>query len=357
MSEAKIVINYEEIIQSIGEEFHDIWYALQDENVDEEVKKQISFIKTIEISDEQSFVKKRETQNLLQSTLYIVIRFGSGATNYGSSVTPISLYCVGTANKIKPTQILLGVFASSWTTKNMSQGLVDGQGESLENKQVLQVWNTPEVITNFNEVDADFKNLFRLTGNIVAGPSAVRMGTLTYYWGSGSNDYEEISIMMFQDGYHAGLDSQPFGNTHGFVKSEVNFSTYTFSISTYLLGGSHLAAAALSIRGFRNRNVSSASNPNPYAIYEKNVLTGVISQRDNYFRIEPNDYLKLKIEFTNGFTNMPYDGPSGSSIPDEVANSNDDVLASDFFMYYKIVDSQIGQELAGLPSLTMTFTR
>ena len=355
MSETKIVVNYEEIIQSIGEQFQDVLDGLK--NV-EEIKDQIAFVQSIEISDEQSFVKKREDKDLLKSTLYIMVRFGSGATNYGSSVTPISLYCVGTANKVKPTQILLGVFASSWTTKNMSQGLINTEtGESLENKQVLQVWNTPEIVTNFNEVDDDFKNLFRLTGNIVAGPSAIRMGTLTYYWGSGSNDYEEISIMMFQDGYHASLDSQPFGNTHGFAKSEVNFSTYTFSISTYLLGGSHLAAAALSIRGFRNRNVSSATNPNPYAIYTKNPLNDAITQNDTYFRVRPNDYLKLKIEFTNGFTNMPYDAPSDSDIPDEVVNSNDDVLASDFFMYYKIVDSQIGQELAGLPSLTIAFTR
>ena len=94
MSEAKIVINYEEIIQSIGEEFQDIWYALQSDDVDEEVKKQVSCIKTIEISDEQSFVKKQENNKLLQSTLYVAVKFGSGATNYGSSVTPISLYCV-----------------------------------------------------------------------------------------------------------------------------------------------------------------------------------------------------------------------------------------------------------------------
>ena len=357
MSEAKIVINYEEIIQSIGEEFQDIWYALQDID-DDDIKKQISFIKSIEISDEQSFIKKRESENLLQGTLYIAIKFGSGATNYGSSVTPISLYCVGTANKVKPAQILLGVFASSWTTKNMSQGLTNTEtGESLEDKQVLQVWNTPEIITNFNEVDADFKNLFRLTGNIVAGQSAVRMGTLTYYWGSGANDYEEISIMAFQDGYRASLDSQPFGNTHGFAKSEVNFSTYSFTITTYLLNNSHLAAAALSIRGFRNRNVNSVNSPNSYAIYTKNPLNDVITQNNTYFRVKPNDCLKLKIEFTNGFTNMPYDAPSGSDVPDEVSNVDDDVLASDFFMYYKVIDSQIGQELAGLPSLTLAFAR
>ena len=359
MAETKIVVNYEQIIQKIGEELQDVWRGLKDLEGDEtaEIRKQISNIKAIEISDEQSFVKKEKTEKLLQGTLYIAIKFGPGATNYGSSVSPISLYCVGTANKVKPAQILLGVFASSWTTKNLSQDLIDSEsGESLEVKDMLQVWNTPEIVTNFNEIDADFKNLFRLTGNIVIGQSAVRVGTLTYYWGSGENDFEQLSIMSFQDGYRASLDSQPFGNTQGFAKSEVNFSTYTFTISTYLLNNSYLAAAALSLRGFRNRNVSTTLSPNPFAIYTKG-LGGTVSQNDTYFRVGKNDYFKIKIELTNGFTNAPFVAPSGSDVPTEVASLTDEVLASDFFLYYKVVDSQIGQELAGLPSLTMSFTR
>ena len=317
MSEANVVINYENIINAIGEQIQDVWYALQNlGNTDEEkeIKKQISNIKAIEISDEQSFVRKREEKPLLQGTLYIVVRFGAGAINYGSSVTPISLYCVGTANKVKPSQLILGVFASTWTTKNLSQGLVDDENQSLEVKDALQVWNTPEIITNFNEIDNDFKNLFRLTGNIVVGPSAVRVGELTYYWGDGPNDFEKINVMSFQDGYRASLDSQPFGNTNGFAVSEVNFSTYTFTISTYLLNN-HLTADILAIRGFRNAG------------------SGLISSD-----LDPNEKVKIKIDFTNGFTNI-YSG------------------SDSFYAYFKIVSSQIGQELAGIPTLVIAFTR
>ena len=327
-----VVINYIDIIKLVGEQIQAVWYGLQ-ESQDEGILKEISNIKKIEVSDEQSFNKKRNESKIEKGTVYVVVRFGSGSINYGSSVTPISLYVMGTANKVKPTQLLLSVFASAWTTKNLGEGLISEDGVSLELERASQVWNTPEIITNFNEVDSDFKNLFRLTGNVVIGSSAVRVGKLIYIYDTSNNNYpslpasgwEEISIMSFRDGYRASLDSQPFGNTNGFAKSEVNFSTYTFSVSTYLLDN-HLGADVLAIRGFRNRSGS-----------------GIMS------KFSPNDQMKIKLEFNNGFTNFPNSGESSSS--------SDTVLGDDFFAFFKVVDSQIGQEIAGIPSLTVTFTR
>ena len=321
---ADVVINYVNIIQAIGDQIQNVWYALKDSE-DEGIVNEISNIKKIEVSDEQSFNKKKGESKIEKGTAYIVARFGSGSINYGSSVTPISLYVMGTANKVKPTQLLLSVFSSVWTTKNLCQGLEDTEGNSLEISNALQVWNTPEIITNFNEIDADFKNLFRLTGNIVVGASAVRVGTLTYYWGSGANDKETVNIMSFQDGYRASLNSQPFGNTHGFAKSEANFSTYTFSVSTYLLDN-HLSADLLAIRGFRNRNGGAISSTK-----------------------KPNDDFKVVLKFTNGFDNLP----NSQSNPSQ----GDTVWTDNFFNLFKVVDSQIGQEIAGIPTIVITFAR
>ena len=340
-----VVINYVEVIEAIGEQFQSVWYALKN-SADEKVQKEIANVKKIEVSDEQSFNKKKSENKIEKGAIYIVARFSAGSINYGSSVTPISLYCIGTSNKVKPTQLMLSVFASSWTTLNLAQGLVDSEGNSLEKSWGLQVWNTPEIITNFNEIDADFRNLFRLTGNIVVGESAVRLGTLTYIYDETHNLSETVNIMSFADGYRASLDSQPFGNTKGFVKSEVNFSTYTFSISTYLLNN-HISAAALSVRGFRNR-----SNSGIGAIFKENGTQKTPGNRDytnTYFVVHKNQELKLKLEFNNGYVNIPADS--------EASNTNDDILDSDFFSYFKIVDSQIKQEIAGIPMLTITFTR
>lgn len=423
MSEAKVIINYESIVKAIGKQFQDVWSALS-ETEDDGIKKLISNITSIEISDEQSFVSKRKKQALLQGTLYIAVRFGSGAINYANSVTPISLYCVGTANKVKPAQLILGVFCSTWTTKNLAQELIGKDGEDLEIHNALQVWNTPEIITNFNEVDADFKNLFRVTGNIVVGPSAIRMGKMTYYFnklvktpddksvtvytssqdftgwtlnkevpiedvpeeswptvtvtdwdtsdsyaifesfkvtfdatrgvfilhgiaspksdelnGDISFDYsytkydyvpgsETVNVMSYQDGLQSSLNSQAFGNTNGFTKSEVNFSTFAFTISTYLVNG-QLGKDMLALRGFRYR-------PNGQYSYETS-------------KFSANDYVKIKLEFTNGYTNMPEDG--------EATSDKDPVKGDEFYCKYKVVSSKIGQEIAGIPNLTIAFTR
>ena len=361
-----IVINYIDIIQAIGEQIQQVWYALQ-ESDKEEIIREISNIKKIEVSDEQSFNKKRSENKVEKGAVYVVVRFGSGSINYGSSLTPISLYVMGTANKVKPTQILLSVFASAWTTKALAQDIQDENGNLLEIENASQVWNTPEIITNFNEVDADFKNLFRLTGNIVVGSSTVRVGKLTYFYGETDNyphlpavGWEEVNIMSFQDGYRASLDSQPFMNTDGFAQSEVNFSTYTFSISTYLLDN-QISADMLAIRGFRNKIAPVYDATSTYSVgdivFYNDGLGGYIYscisdistpetfdathwkqiKRAFYSTFSQNQYMKIKLEFTNGFTNIPND--------------------NDFFSSFKVVDSSIGQEIAGIPTLNITFTR
>lgn len=329
MPDSKVILNYEDIIDYIGEELR---YILQEliSNEDKAISSLISNIKSIEISDEQHYKKQQANKQLNRGTVYLVVRFRSGPINFASSVTPIAIYALGVANQVKPVQLLLGTFASFWTTKNMLQGIGD------EIKEILQVWNTPEVVSNFNVSEEDFRNLYSVTGNIVIGPKAVRLGTLTYYYGDSYQYSETVNIMSFHDGYHASLDSQPFGDTGGFAESEVNFSTYTFSVSTYLLEG-QLARDSLAVRGFR---------------YRPNNTYSLESGKFSIF--DPNQKVKVKLEFTNGFTNAP--GLDGPNTP-EAKSSTDPVKGDDFYTFYKIVDSQIGQELAGIPSLTITFAR
>lgn len=412
MSESKIVINYEEIVRYIASQVQYIWQELASDT-SEEISSLISNIKSIEVSDEQHFRKQESSRTLRRGTVYLIVRFSSGAINYASSVTPISIYGLGVANQVKPVQLLLGTFSSFWTTKNLGQDMEE------EASDMLQVWNTPEVISNFNIVDEDFRNLYRITGNIIIGPKAIRVGVLTYYYGMNYENSEKINIMTFQDGYHASLDSQPFGDTNGFVQSEVNFSTYTFSISTYLLN-SQLARDILAIRGFRNRkpktqqietisyvdaNFTATDDPhlylfeaesatalNPALIDYQSVkvikcekgdddvdwielnahfdpetgkLIATGTSRDIYYgtvkvtysyyapgeysNFDANKKAKLKIDFNNGFNNEPNVG--------EEPDLDDPVMGDDFYMFYKIVDSGINQEIAGIPSLTITFAR
>lgn len=315
------IVKYQEIITYISNQIKVVWDSLLSEGT-EDVKKLMASIKSIEVSDEQFFRKQESDRKLRRGTVYMVVRFSSGGINFASSVTPISIYALGVANQVKPVQMLLGTFSSFWTTKQLGEGLETSATD------MLQVWNTPEVISNFNVVDDDFRNLYRVTGNIVIGPDAVRLGKLTYYWGDGEDEYETVPIMAFHDNIHTSLDSQAFGNTNGFSQSEANFGTFTFSISTYLLNN-HLTRDMLAVRGLRYR-------PN-----------GIYSNETSKF--DMNDPLKLKLEFNNDYTNMPGD--------DEEESADDPVKGDDFYVYYKLVDSGIGQEIAGIPTLTISVTR
>ena len=316
---AEVIVNYKSIIECISSQIDTVWKELA-RSADENTQKEMSNIKGIEISDEQNFMRKQDVLGE-QGIVYIVVKFGAGSINFGSSVCPVSLMCMGTANKIKPVQLLMSVFASFWTTKNL-------ENNGVTETTMLQVWNTPEVMANFTEVNLEFRNLLRVSGNIVIGPAAIRMGTMTYYYDdNGTEKSEQMSIMSFQDQYNASMDTQPFGNTDGFTKSEVNFSTYAFSSSTYLLD-SHFSNDMLAIRGFRYR---------PNCVY--NSATS---------KFAPNQWIKIKLEFTNGYTNM-----SGTNETKD--ETTDPVKGEDFFSYFKIAGSKIGQELAGLPTLSVAF--
>lgn len=424
--EIEIITNYSEIVDSISKEILFVWQTLV-ANGDEATKKLFASIKQILISDEQMFRKQEESNTLKKDSVYIVVKFGGGPSNFGSAVAPISLYALGVANKVKPVQLILGTFVSYWTTKYLGEGTEDVKNH------MLQVWNTPEVVSNFNVVDISFRNLYKVTGNIVIGPHAVRLGVLTYFYKTpilthkeddftlhattsdlvehtedgttyyscdidypasaipiskrdwetvkveeyetqGNTFYklnvtfdkingvfkirgetylseideniyieysydelsfiegsEKIPFMAFQKGYHASMDSQPFGNTGGFAVSEVNFSTSTFTISTYLLDN-QISRDMLAVDGFRYR---------PNGVYKL--------EEGKSSAFSPNDLVKVGLEFGNGFTNMLESNESKSV--------NDPVKGSDIYMRYKILDVQISQELADITKLVIAFTR
>ena len=315
-----VVLNYQELIDSISIELKYIWKELI-ESPDKEIVNLISNIKGIIVSDEQFFRKQEANRALRRGTVYLVVRFSAGAINYDSSVVPISIYGLGIANQVKPVQVLLGTFASHWTTKNLCDGLtanINGVPTSLKDSKKVQVWNTPEVISNFNVVDDDFRNLYRITGNVIIGPNAVRLGTLTYYYqktvdGNTVEVPETISFMEADTDLRSSPDPQPFGDTYGFAKTEVQFSTDTLTISTYLLN-TQLIADAFSAKGF----VQTQSGGD-----YKSSTKG------------QNDWFKIILTYTNGFSN------SGSN---------------DFFKKWKLVSFSIKQPLADIAMAVLVFT-
>lgn len=305
-----VKIKYSEIVGTIGDEFAILINELNEQTDDWSVnlKKDLVDV-SVFVDDEQSFVKRKD---LVNNNIYIVVKFGNASTNFGSSVCPINLIVFGTKNKVKPVQSLLGLFVSRWNLKDF------GNSE-LSN----QVWATPSVISNFNSVGNAFESLFSVSGSIIIGESVVKLTTLTYITDSG----EELPIdfLSINTAYDCAVSTQPFGNTFGFTKSEANFSSETFTFSTYLLNN-QFVADCLNVQGFRPRGTDAT-----YASSKG-----------------PNDTFKFIIKFSNGFNNQPKES--------EQATTEDNILGSEFFMEFKLRSVSINQRVGELPSLTVAFT-
>lgn len=247
---------------------------------------------------EQAFLKSEE--KLDPNGVYVAVRFNRASVNFGSSLCNVSLSILGTANKVKPTQLFFSAFASKYSLQTLN-----GQ------RNTQQIWVTPSVQSNFNEFAAEFRNLFEVSGTLIIGNNTVGIigGYITYHYGQ--NDSEDIPFLTFQDNFRNNLSPQPYGNTEGFSVSETNFSTYTFTISTYLLD-SQLVADCMKAKGF--------------------ILNG--SGRTS--TKEPNSDFVFTFTFSNGYTN----------------NRTDKAL----FKTFKLIDCTMSHSLGEIPTFTASFT-
>ena len=234
--------------------------------------------------------------------IFIAVKFGSSAVNFASSVLPLTLRIIGSENRIRPTQFLLGEFITAYNLKSMS---VDGNTDSL-----TQVWYTPTASNNFSPIKKGFRTLFSVSGMIVVGQGTVDLETFTYITDDGQE--EAIASISSEEGYQASANPQPFGNTKGFAVSEINFGTDAITISTYLLD-SQLVADCMSAKGM----VQSSQDG-------RESTKGM------------NDVFKIKIKYSNGFTN------------ESEANPN--------LMEYKLISCRIGKKIGEIPSFIASFS-
>lgn len=304
-------INYKEIIDTIADEIATMTDELMSATDDysKEMQKLLNGVKVF-VNDEQDFVKPQDMGN---NSLFINVHFLESSVNFGGSVVNVNLKVLGTANKIKPAQALMTMFATRWST------LAFGENGAT------QIWVIPRVESNFFETNADFRTLFTVNGSIIIGQGIVKLESLVYKYGSGANDEETIYFLAWNDAFSNSLAPQPFGNTAGFAQSESNFSTYAFTVNTYMLD-SRLVDDCFNIQGFRKlvngQRVASALNG--------------------------NSTLTLYLTFENGFTNRPASG--------ETTTDADPILGTDIMTKFKVTSIQKGQKLGDIPTITIGFS-
>jgi hypothetical protein len=304
-------VNYQEIIDTIQAEL-DTLLAEINSGTDEYsvMLQELIGGMQVYVNDEQDFVKPTEMSD---NSLFVNVHFLESSVNFGGSVVNINLKVLGTANKIKPAQAIMAAFATRWSTQNFGTN------------GYTQIWVIPRVESNFFEAEADFRTLFSVSGSIIISQEVIKLESLVYKYGSGANDEETIYFLAWNDSFSNSLSPQPFGNTCGYAVSESNFSTYAFTINTYMLD-SRLVEDCFNIQGFRK----------------------LVSGQRVASSLNGNSTLTLYLTFANGFTNRP--------ATNETESSSDPVLGKDMMSKFKITTIQRGQKLGDIPTITIGFS-
>lgn len=197
----------------------------------------------VEVSNEQFFSKK---SFLEPDKIYIVVKFENANFDIGQILLPITINVASEQNKLDVCQKLLFDFSEQFTLKTIPD----------DNDFIKQIWNTPNVINNFNEVSYGYRSLLYTTGTIIIGKNSSPLSELYFYVdGNEENQSEQNKInlydltIIFSDNFDVDLDSQPFYYTNGAAKSASKTSTYSFSITCFKLNNDFFDLCKMIKRG------------------------------------------------------------------------------------------------------------
>ena len=118
----------------------------------------------IEVEIEQQFLKKAKID---PNTIYIVIRFGKAAVSFGQTVLPLTMTAISEENKLNVCQRLFMDFSHKYNLKRN------------DDSTIQQVYESPEVSTNFNYVYSGIRSTFVISGLLVISKNA---NFFTYYY-------------------------------------------------------------------------------------------------------------------------------------------------------------------------------
>ena len=147
-------INYEEI------------KGIVKNNLLEVMEENYNFFKdyNIEVELEQHFLKNTKVN---PKTIYIVIRFGQASVSFGQTVLPVSIIALTEENKINICQKLFMDFSHKFNLKKN------------EDSTIQQIYESPEVTTNFEYLFAGIRSLVMVSGLFVLSKNA---NFFTYYY-------------------------------------------------------------------------------------------------------------------------------------------------------------------------------
>lgn len=184
---------------------------------DEEYYSGLRFV----LSNEQQYVKEDKRQ---KNTLYIVVKFMPATINFGQVVLPITVTAVSEHNNIEKCQRLLLDFSQYWNLKTIR----------ISDYSVYQIFSSPSIISNFNEVYDGFRSVFSMSGTFLISRNSNEC-SLYYYVGDETTD--EVECISSQINFSIQLDPQAYYNTQNRTESVAQIGSLAIGITAYLVSG------------------------------------------------------------------------------------------------------------------------
>lgn len=166
-----------------------------------------------------SELQYNKIKNKEKKAIYMVVRFLPASLNFGQKLLPISINAISEKNTVKVCQKLLMDFAEKY---NLTVN---------EDSTIQQVYTSPSVTSNFNEIFDGFRSVLTMSGTYLVTENA-NPYHLEYFNSEGK--YEEIPAITLSVSFDNSLDMQPFFNSSNFTKSKAKFATLTLNFSIYL---------------------------------------------------------------------------------------------------------------------------
>lgn len=177
------------------------------------------------LSNEQYF----STEERKRGIIYIVVKFMPATINYGQNILPITINAISEKNGLEVCQKLLLEYAKTYNLKPVDVPSIDNLEETLS---IQQVYTTPTVMSNFNDVFDGFRTLFYMSGTFLISKNT---NPWELYFYNEEGEKMLIDALNKNFSFDGTLDSQPYFSTQNFTESISKFGTFAFNISTFLV--------------------------------------------------------------------------------------------------------------------------
>ena len=170
------------------------------------------------ITNEMQFVKsKRKKEDLKNNPkqIFIVIKFLPATLNYGQTLVPIIVNAIGEKNRLDVCYNLLLQFAETYNL------------QFNEDETIRQYYQSPVVLSNFNEIGDGYRSLINLSGTFQISENANQVEV----------EYASASIPAISTtlSYDTQLESQSFYGVSDRTKSRGRVGTLCFNLTMYLI--------------------------------------------------------------------------------------------------------------------------